>query len=104
MKAGLIEIADIFVINKSDREGANRIASTLKNILHVFKTQNKLEPPVFNTIANRNEGISELFKGIGSYLDLINNNGVLEFRRLERYRKRVYDIIRNRLEDSFWEQ
>ena len=37
MKAGLIEIADIFVINKSDREGANRIATTLKNILHVFK-------------------------------------------------------------------
>ena len=36
MKAGLIEIADIFVINKSDREGANRIAATLKNILHIF--------------------------------------------------------------------
>ena len=36
MKAGLIEIADIFVINKSDREGSNRIASTLKNILHIF--------------------------------------------------------------------
>ena len=102
MKAGLIEIADVFVINKSDREGANRIASTLKNILHVFKPKNKIEPPVFNTIANRDEGISELFKGIESYLDLINNKGILESRRLERYRKRVYDIIRNRLEDSFW--
>ena len=102
MKAGLIEIADIIVLNKSDREGANRIASTLKNILHVFKPKNKLEPPVFNTIANRNECISDLCKGIGSYLDLINNKGILEFRRLERYRKRVYDIIRIRLEDSFW--
>ena len=103
MKAGLIEIADIFVINKSDREGANRIAAILKNILHIFKPQNKLEPPVFNTIANRNEGVVELFNGIGSYLDLIKNEGILEIRRLERYRKRVYNLIRNRLEDSFWD-
>ena len=103
MKAGLIEIADIFVINKSDREGANRIAAILKNILHIFKPQNKLEPPVFNTIANRNEGVVELFNGIGSYLDLIKNEGILEIRRLERYRKRVYNLIRTRLEDSFWD-
>lgn len=103
MKAGLIEIADIFVINKSDREGANRIATILKNILHIFKPQNKLEPPVFNTIANRNEGVVELFNGIGSYLDLIKNEGILEIRRLERYRKRVYNLIRTRLEDSFWD-
>tara|TARA_B100000427_G_C15500568_1_gene591825 strand:- start:142 stop:1077 length:936 start_codon:yes stop_codon:yes gene_type:complete len=103
MKAGLIEIADIFVINKSDREGANRIAATLKNILHVFKAEKELDPPVFNTIANKNEGLLELFKGIDSYLHLINKEGLLEIRRLERYRKRVFDLIRDSLEDSFWD-
>ena len=44
MKAGLIEVADAFVINKSDRDGANRLASLLKNILHNFSDRGKPEP------------------------------------------------------------
>ena len=102
MKAGLIEIADIFVINKSDREGSNRIASTLKNILHIFKKQDSREPSVFNTIANKQEGVLELFNGIELYLKMIDKEGLLDIRRLERYRKRVFDIIQNSLETSFW--
>ena len=102
MKAGLIEIADIFVINKSDREGSNRIASTLKNILHIFKKQDRREPSVFNTIANKQEGVLELFNGIELYLRMIDKEGLLESRKLERYRKRVFDIIQNSLETSFW--
>ena len=102
MKAGLIEIADIFVINKSDREGSNRIASTLKNILHIFKKQDSREPSVFNTIANKQKGVLELFNGIELYLKMIDKEGLLDIRRLERYRKRVFDIIQNSLETSFW--
>ena len=102
MKAGLIEIADIFVINKSDREGANRIAGNLKNILHIFKKRGIKEPPVFNTIANRDEGVYELFNGLDLYLETTIKKGLLNARRLKRYRKRVVDIIKNNLEDSFW--
>ncbi len=102
MKAGLIEIADIFVINKSDREGSNRIASTLKNILHIFKKQDRREPSVFNTIAIKHEGVLELFNGIELFLRMIDKEGLLEIRKLERYRKRVFDIIQNSLETSFW--
>ncbi|OUX33128.1 MAG: hypothetical protein CBE24_02580 [bacterium TMED264] len=102
MKAGLIEIADIFVINKSDREGSNRIAANLKNILHIFQKKERLEPPVFNTIANKQEGILELFNGIELHFKMINEEGLLESRRLERYRKRVSNIIQNSLETSFW--
>ena len=102
MKAGLIEIADIFVINKSDREGANRIAATLKNILHIFKKRGIKEPPVFNTIANCDEGVYELFNGLDLYLETTIKKGLLNARRLKRYRKRVVDIIKNNLEDSFW--
>ena len=102
MKAGLIEIADIFVINKSDREGSNRIASTLKNILHIFKKQDRREPSVFNTTAIKQEGVLELFNGIELFLRMIDEEGLLESRKLERYRKRVFDIIQNSLETSFW--
>ena len=102
MKAGLIEIADIFVINKSDREGSNRIASTLKNVLHIFKKQDRREPSVFNTVAIKQEGVLELFNGIELFLKMIDKEGLLESRKLERYRKRVFDIIQNSLETSFW--
>ena len=65
MKAGLMEIADIFVLNKSDREGADAVAATIKNIIH-------LKPPtpdnwiidVLKTTASKNTGIEELFKKI----------------------------------------
>ena len=59
MKAGVIEIGDIFVINKSDRKGANKLASKLKNILHFFTKEDMNEPEVYNTCATEGKGIVE---------------------------------------------
>jgi len=60
MKSGLMEIADIFVVNKSDREGADTFANNLKKLVH-----QRPEPiPVINTIADKSIGISELMKAI----------------------------------------
>ena len=102
MKAGLIEIADLFVINKSDRSGANRIAAILKNILHTTGKKEKKELSVYNTIATKKDGISELHQGINNLLGDMKDNGELEYRRLKRYRERVYSLIRYSLEKSFW--
>ena len=102
MKAGLIEIADLFVINKSDRDGANRLSSILKNIIHNFTKIGKLEPPVFNTIGTERVGVSELFKGMESHMDLMLETGHLERRRLDRYRQRVMSQVREKLEQGFW--
>ena len=102
MKAGLIEIADLFVVNKSDRDGANRMMSLLKNTLHTFSSKDKIEPPVYNTVASQGRGIVELFMGIEKHLQLMNDKGTLEERRLFRYRQRVSDLIRKSLEDLFW--
>lgn len=102
MKAGLIEIADMFVINKSDRDGANQLASLLKNILHSFMARCKIDHPVFNTIATEDQGIIELFMGIEDHLKTMAENGYLDDRRLKRYRQRVSALVREHLEDSFW--
>ncbi|MFQ6605793.1 MAG: methylmalonyl Co-A mutase-associated GTPase MeaB [Fidelibacterota bacterium] len=102
MKAGLIEIADFFVINKSDRSGAGRLASVLRNLLHSFGDPDKLEPPVINTVAARGEGIMQLKKGILSHLDEMKKRGLFEKKRLERYRNRVRTIVHDRLLDAFW--
>ena len=101
MKAGLIEIADIFIVNKSDRKGANKISYLLKNVLHSFSSSG-IEPPVFNTIASNNVGIVELFIGMQSHLNLMEKSGNLSSKRLKRYRNRVRDLIRETLEKSFW--
>ena len=102
MKAGLIEIADLFVINKSDRDGANRLSSMLKNILHNFSKIDKLEPPVYNTVATERVGVSELIKGMELHVTLMSDTGHLETRQLDRYRQRVLSLVRQDLENSFW--
>jgi len=63
IKSGLMEIADIFVVNKSDREGADTFANNLKNIVH----QKSTTIPILKTAANRAEGITELIEAIENY-------------------------------------
>jgi LAO/AO transport system kinase len=102
MKAGLIEIADLFIINKSDRDGANRLSAMLKSVLHDFSKEGQLEPPIFNTIGTEKVGMEKLFSGIVSHLKAMSKAGDLDKKRLDRYRKRVLDLVRGELENSFW--
>ena len=53
MKAGLIEIGDIFVINKSDRSGANQLSTALRNMLHNTSSKEREEPIVLNTVGSK---------------------------------------------------
>ena len=104
MKAGLIEIADFFVVNKSDREGAGRLSQLLKNILHTFSKKGQIEPPIINTTATIGEGVSELFLELMKHYSVMDDTGYLVKKRLLRYRKRVQNIIRENLESTFWTQ
>lgn len=63
MKAGLMEIADIFVVNKADREGADKIFHELKSLTHMFAAFD-WGVPVLKTVAVKNQGITELVKSI----------------------------------------
>ncbi|MCP4932260.1 MAG: methylmalonyl Co-A mutase-associated GTPase MeaB [Candidatus Marinimicrobia bacterium] len=104
MKAGLIEIGDIFSINKSDREGSNRLAQNLKTMLHTFSKKEKLEPPVFNTAADRNDGVDELYKAMVQLTHVMKNNGVMTQKQLARHKNRVHHLIQDRLLKKFWTQ
>jgi LAO/AO transport system kinase len=66
IKAGIMEIADIFVVNKSDREGADRIIKNIKSSLHL-RAQSDWEIPVIKTIATQTEGVSQLLKKINEH-------------------------------------
>ena len=104
MKAGLVEIADIFVVNKSDRQGADRLAQSLKSILHSITKKNHLEPPIYNTSADRNEGISELYKGLTDLTEVMVDKGLMNQKYLDRHRNRVLNLIQDRLLGKFWTQ
>ena len=102
MKAGIIEIADIFVINKSDRPGAKRISRSLSDILHNNSKKDSIIPRVMNSTASIGEGISEIFEQMISDLKVNSDNGTLDRRRLSRYKNRIKDLIIKRLNNEFW--
>ena len=104
MKAGLVEIADIFVVNKSDRQGADRLAQSLKSILHSITKKDHLEPPIYNISADRNEGISELYKGLTDLTEVMVDKGLMNQKYLDRLRNRVLNLIQDRLLGKFWTQ
>lgn len=69
MKAGLMEVADIFVVNKADRPGAAFFAAQLKNMLHSSSQKQSLEANVLNTVATTGKGVGELKACISSFLN-----------------------------------
>ncbi|MBS1518743.1 MAG: methylmalonyl Co-A mutase-associated GTPase MeaB [Bacteroidetes bacterium] len=105
MKAGLMEIADIFVLNKSDRDGADAVAATLKNIIH-------LKPPsedgwiidVLKTTGSQNRGIAELLSKINEHKDHLAQSGYLKTKRTQQLRKKIGELLTNRLTVSFWDE
>ena len=86
-KAGIMEIADLFIVNKSDRPGADLLKRQILNMLHM-KPENE-RPPVINTIADRNEGIDEVMAAVES----VRKRTALH--REERYRGRLAEEIRS---------
>lgn len=102
MKAGLIEIADLFVVNKSDREGADRLQQLLSDMLGAFPPSQSHRPPVFATVAHQNTGIADLHQGISDLFDTYEREAVLARKRLDRHRQRVFSLIQERLLEQFW--
>ena len=99
MKAGLIEIGDLFVVNKSDRKGSKQLTDKLKSIINI---NSGITRPIYNTVAKDGKGIEELFNGINEYLQKLENDGYLLQRKVDRYKLRVKNIIQDTLLSKFW--
>ena len=104
MKAGLMEIADIFVINKADREGATKMKIELEMMLKLRSTHTKLAwiPPILETIANRGVGVEELVNSVGEHRAFLLEQGELERKRSLRLQEKVRQLIQNELDKNFW--
>ncbi len=103
MKAGLMEIGDIFVINKSDRDGSEALGVALRTMLHLKMTkESDREVPVIKTVASRNKGIDELYDFIIMHKEYLEKKGMLEKKRKENLVKQINELVNNRLENKFW--
>jgi len=103
MKAGLMEIGDIFVMNKSDREGAARAMSELQAILHL-RPNAEWNPPVVATIASQSSGIEELREKIAAHRAFNEHDGRLKAKRKDRLEKMIRQLVVRRLKQKFWDE
>tara|TARA_B100000941_G_scaffold181410_1_gene130183 strand:- start:33062 stop:33994 length:933 start_codon:yes stop_codon:yes gene_type:complete len=101
MKAGLIEIADLYVINKSDREDADKLFIILSNMLQLVKNK-KWIPEIIKTVAIENVGIDELYKNLENHKKYLLDSDGLDFKNNKRFIKKIKNEIVKNFEDSFW--
>ena len=103
LKAGLSEIADIFVVNKADREGAHAQVVALKSTVAMGKQDTGWRVPVLSTQANQEKGISELYTAVQDHRRFLESSSALEVRRRERRRREfllsIEEGLRRRLAD-----
>jgi LAO/AO transport system kinase len=92
MKAGLMEIADIFVLNKSDREGADRLEAELEAMLQLAPGRNGWKPRIVRTIATENKGVEEVATAIAQYREHFNGSADLETKKIEHWKRRLVTL------------
>ncbi len=99
IKAGIMEIADIFVLNKSDREGTDRCEQQLKAMLSLVPDRAGWRPPVLRTVATENKGIVEVAAAIQSFRDHVERSGQLQARKVANWKQRLLDLLEARFLD-----
>lgn len=93
MKAGIMEIADIFVVNKADRDGAERTARQIQATLELGRREDKPVVPVILTVAVKGKGIEELVDAVDQHTNYLRDSGELHDRRQRRSRRELTNIL-----------
>jgi LAO/AO transport system kinase len=97
LKAGLMEIGDIFVLNKSDREGADRFEQQLRAILQIVPEHEGWKPPVVRTTASENQGIGELARQVSLFRERFDKATARRTRELAYWKEWLLRLLRTRL-------
>jgi LAO/AO transport system kinase len=105
IKAGIIEIADLFVINKCDRDGTDKVERDLRLVLEMGrKREDGWEPPILKTEAISGKGIFELVYGIVRHKQAMEQGNVLERKRRERAKTSFLEILESEVMAHFVEK
>ena len=98
MKAGLMEIADLFVVNKADREGADKVFHELQVLSHMYSKD--WEVPVLKTVATRRDGVAELILALAKHALHIKTNAPTTAEHLAVYQRSCLEIVQSELVES----
>ena len=97
IKAGIMEIGDIFVINKSEREGVERTERELIALLEMSERPDGWHPPIVRTIATQNKGITEFEEAVERYAAFRQGQAASQSRRKSVAENRIIEILREKL-------
>jgi LAO/AO transport system kinase len=98
-KAGILEVADVFVVNKADRDGAPEVVRDLTQMLHMG-AEREWDPPVLTTAAAKREGIEDVWREIEEHRSYISGSGALEVKRRARLISEVESLAAERFRVS----
>ncbi len=97
IKAGIMEIADIFVINKADRDGAERVEREIRALQGLALRHDDWVPPIVKTVAASGDGIPELVAKIEEYRSFLDKSEAGHQKRIENWRNRLVEMLRDAL-------
>ncbi|UCE38571.1 MAG: methylmalonyl Co-A mutase-associated GTPase MeaB [Thermoplasmata archaeon] len=104
IKAGVMEIADIFVVNKADRSGVEQTIAEIESYIDIANTDRDRKTPVLSTIAKESKGISELIYEIDKHREYLKKTKRFDAQRRKRYEAELVEIIRKRLMDFIFDE
>jgi len=93
IKAGIMEIADVFVINKSDRDGAERVEREVRAMQSLSVRNDNWTPPIVNTVASEGAGIADAVAAIERYREYLKQGAAGRKRRTASWRKRITEML-----------
>ena len=107
IKAGIMEVGDVFAINKSDRDGAKKTAREIDAMLDYNK--GNWRPPLTMTVAVNNEGIDQLVETINDHREYMQSSGLFETRRIANAKNEIVELVKHRVlahlfDDAYNEQ
>ncbi len=103
IKAGIMEIGDIFVVNKSDRDGSDKLIAEIEMMLHLIEKEEKWHPPILKTVGTENIGIDVLWKEVEKCTDYLKESGEMFLRRKNRTRKEIFDLFQESWREMFFQ-
>ncbi len=103
MKAGLMEIADVFAVNKADREGADKLVRAIQSMLELDARPREWTPPVVRTIAQTGEGVPALAEALERHRAFLRERGLLDGKRRERVEEKIRLLVEEKLWSHFWQ-
>ncbi|MGA2645073.1 MAG: methylmalonyl Co-A mutase-associated GTPase MeaB [Candidatus Sulfotelmatobacter sp.] len=95
IKAGIMEIADIFVINKSDRDGAEHVEREIRTLQSLAMRSDGWTPPIIKTVASQALGIEELADAVASYEDYLKKKNLVMNKSVENWQQRLVEMLRD---------